>query len=89
MYQILIYISELSHGIDRITNMVSHLEQLNYMFSRFTSQSSLDLSGFDTSNNINMIFLLENCESLISLNLYKFNTSKVTKMNNIIYNCKT
>ena len=53
------------------------------MFGSCSNLTSIDLSGFDSSNvtNMNSVFLL--CSNLTSINLSNFNTSKVTNMGNM------
>ena len=50
------------------------------MFCRCESLLSLDLSGWNTSNFVNMGSMFSNCTSLTSLNLSNWNTSNVTSM---------
>ena len=44
--------------------------------------------SFYTGNVINMYSMFRGCESLTSLNLSKFNTSKATDMGYMFYDCK-
>lgn len=53
---------------------------MGYMFSNCGSLTSLDLSGWDTSNVTNMNYMFSSCENLTSLDLSHFDTSKVTMM---------
>ncbi|MFV5900150.1 BspA family leucine-rich repeat surface protein [Enterococcus faecalis] len=50
------------------------------MFSGASSLTSLDLSGFDTSNVTSMQSMFQNVRSLTSLDLSGFDTSNVTSM---------
>ena len=60
-----------------------------YMFAYCSSLTSLDLSGFDTSNVTNMIFMFRECSSLTSLDVSGFDTSNVTEMNAMFDNCSS
>jgi surface protein len=53
------------------------------MFENCSSLTSLDVSGFDTSNVTSMGAMFYNCSGLTSLDLSGFDTSKVTGMNNM------
>ena len=50
------------------------------MFKDCKNLTSLDVSGFDTSNVTNMISMFKNCMNLTSLDVSGFDTSKVTSM---------
>ena len=58
----------------------NYLSKTNYMFSRCSSLTSLNLSNFNSQNVINMDWMFAGCSSLTSLNLSKFNTQNVTNM---------
>ena len=51
-----------------------------FMFSECYNLKSLDVSGLDTSNVIDMQYMFNNCHNLTTLNLSNFDTSKVTNM---------
>ena len=59
----------------------------NAMFNNCSSLTSLDLSGFDTSNVKYMRQMFGGCSSLTSLDLSNWNTSNVTDMGQMFYNC--
>ena len=48
---------------------------------------SIDVSGFNTSNVINMNATFNDCNNLTSLDLSSFNTQNVTSMINMLRNC--
>lgn len=53
---------------------------LKYMFDNCSSLTTLDLSGWDTSNVKYMESMFKNCSSLTTLDLSNWNTSTVTNM---------
>ena len=57
------------------------------MFRLCPGLSSIDLSGFDTSNVTNMGYMFWGCSGLTSLDLSGFNTSKVTNMGSMVIGC--
>lgn len=57
------------------------------MFTECTNLTSLDLSGFDTSNVVNMSAMFSGCSELSSVNLTAFNTSQVTLLDNMFHGC--
>ena len=57
------------------------------MFYYCDKLSSIDLSGFDTSNVTNMDYMFYQCSGLSSLNLSGFDTGKVTNMQSMFYSC--
>ena len=70
----------ISGQIDVLTSMVG-------MFNNHSFLTSVDLSGFDTSNVTNMNSMLSGCNMLTSVDLNSFNTSNVTDMGNMFSNC--
>lgn len=60
-----------------------------YWFFGFSSLSSLDLSGFDTTNVTDMHGMFSGCGKLTSLDLSGFDTANVTDMNNMFYGCNS
>ena len=62
---------------------------LSSMFFSCSSLTSLDLSGFNTTNVNKMNYLFYGCSSLTSLDLSNWNTSNVTNMGNMFYNCSS
>ena len=65
----------------------NYLSKTNYMFSRCSSLTSLNLSNFNTKNVTNMVWMFSGCSSLSNINLSKFNTQNVTNMNNMFSWC--
>ena len=57
------------------------------MFWRCSSLTSLDLSGFDTTNVNRVFYLFFGCSSLTTLDLSNWNTSKVNNMSNMFNDC--
>ena len=74
-------------NLQSITGMsylnTSEVTNMNFMFMKCPSLSSLDVSHFNTSKVIYMNQMFNNCTGLTSLDLSSFNTSKVTYMNNM------
>ena len=58
------------------------------MFAECESFTSIDLSGFDTSNVTTMREMFLNCLNLVELDLSGFDTSNVTTMRNMFLNCE-
>ena len=50
--------------------------------------TTIDLSGFDTSNTTNMSHMFSGCVNLTTLNLNGINTSKVTNMSYMFGSCQ-
>lgn len=71
-----------------ISKRINILTSMNGMFYGCMALTSLDLSGFDTSNVTNMEGLFDNCIALTSLDLSGFDTSNVTNMNGIFNGCR-
>jgi len=71
------------------TNLnTSNVTTMGYMFDR-CSITSLDLSGFDTSNVKNMIGMFYYCTNLTDLNVSGFDTSNVASMKNMFQDCES
>ena len=70
-----------------ISGQIHALTNTGYMFFNCTALTSLDLSGFDTSNATSMSFMFANCSALTSLDLSGFDTSSVTNMSYMFVNC--
>ena len=62
---------------------------MGYAFSNCGSLTSLDVSGFNTSNVTNMNSMFISCSSLTSLDVSHFNTSNVTDMYQLFSNCSS
>ena len=67
--------------IDETTTNISYIFGVNY------SLTNLDVSGWDTSNVMNMNGTFSNCYSLTSLDLSNWNTEKVTNMSRVFSGC--
>ena len=59
------------------------ITDMSNMFGECSNLTSIDLSGFDSSNVTNMNNVFTVCSNLTSINLSNFNTSKVTTMANM------
>ena len=59
------------------------------IFSWLSYMTTIDLSGFDTSNVTDMSHMFFSCESLKNLNLSVLDTSKVTNMHAMFSCCKS
>ena len=64
-----------------------HVYADSYLFGDLKNLTSLDLSGFDTSNVTDMSYMFHQCDNLTSLNLGSFDTSKVTNMSSMFQSC--
>ena len=62
---------------------------MNNMFYECSSLTSIDLSGWNTSNVTVMNNMFHGCSSLTSLDLSSFDTSNVTNMTWMFYNCNS
>ena len=58
---------------------------MSYMFHGMSSVTSLDLSGFDTSNVTNMTFMFHRMLNATSLDVSNFDTSKVIDMMDMFF----
>ena len=65
-----------------------NIDDMNSMFSGFTSLKSLDLSSFNTSNVDDMNSMFQNCSSLRFLDLSGLDTSNVQDMNCMFNGCR-
>ena len=67
----------------------SQCTNVDRMFSNLKALTSIDLSGFDTSNVTNFTQMFYNCKSLTSVvGLENFNTSKATTFEYMFYGCE-
>lgn len=73
--------------LDFVGNKIYAPENCSYLFSGYTSLTSLALDNFDTSNVTRMSFMFRGCISLTSLDLSNFDTSNVSLMNEMFGNC--
>ena len=60
---------------------------MRFMFSGCYGLTSLDLTGWNTSNVTDMSSMFSNCRSLTSLDLTEWDTSNVTSMSYMLYYC--
>ena len=70
-----------------ISTQIDILNKMSYMFYDCSALTSLDLSGFDTSNVTNMAAMFYRCSALTSLDLSGFDTSNVTNMGTMFDSC--
>ena len=70
-----------------ISGQINVLTSMGNMFYLCTALTSLDLSGFDTSNVTHMDSMFHACYDLTSLDLSNFDTSNVTNMSYIFSSC--
>ena len=68
---------------------VADMRDASYMFYCCEGLTSLDLSGFDTSQVTDMGHMFEECRSLSSLDLSGFDTSQVTDMGYMFEECRS
>ena len=64
-------------------------EDCSLMFANCDSFTSIDLSGFDTSNVTNMYGMFYYCPNLVELDLSGFDTSNVTDMGGMFNDCSS
>lgn len=70
-----------------ISGQINVLISMGNMFYLCTALTSLDLSGFDTSNVTYMDSMFYACHDLTSLDLSNFDTSNVTNMSYMFSSC--
>ncbi len=66
---------------------VTGMTDASYLFSGCSNLTSLDVSGFDTSNVTDMRWMFYGCSGLTSLDVSGFDTSNVTYMWQMFYGC--
>ena len=66
---------------------VQGITDASYMFEGCSDLRSVDLSGFDTRNVINMQGMFSGCSELIELNLSSFDIKNVEDMSSMFANC--
>ncbi|MGI6117212.1 MAG: BspA family leucine-rich repeat surface protein [Bilifractor sp.] len=64
-------------------------QNCHHLFYCLNNVTSMDLTGFDTSNVTKMNAMFSDCSGLTSLDLSGFDTSKVTSMSSMFSNCKS
>ena len=72
-----------------IINSGNNIQNMNKMFYRCSSLTSLNLSNFNTEEVTNMSWMFGGCNSLTSLDLSNFKTTNVTNMSYMFYNCSS
>ena len=66
----------------------SNVTNISYMFSNCSNLTSLDVSNLNTNNITEMYYVFSICPSLTEIiGLDKWNTSNVTAMDSVFYNC--
>ena len=83
-------IKENKKAFNKINISDSYISRISYItfFSGCTSLTSLDVSGWDTSNVTNMSHMFYLCTSLTSLDVSGWDTSNVTNMYNMFNYCE-
>ena len=66
-----------------------NINNCEYMFSKCSNITEIDLSSFKTSQVIDMDYMFSDCSSLTSLNLSNVDTSKVKFMKGMFYDCSS
>ena len=77
------YRSSITSAVVEITGMTD----ASYLFDGYENLIDVDLSGFDTSNVVNMKCMFNECSNLTSIKLDGLDTSKVTDMNSMFAQC--
>ena len=62
---------------------------MNLMFFKCSSLTSLDVTHFNTAKVTDMISMFDSCSSLTSLDVSKFNTENVTNMSRMFLSCSS
>ena len=76
--------------IEGLANLnTANVKNMEDMFYRCSSLTSLNLSSFNTANVKNMSSMFYDCSALTSLNLSSFNTAKVTNMASMFSYCES
>ena len=74
--------------INNLRNLpTANVTDMSYMFSGFSSLTSIDLTNFNTSIVTNMSHMFEDCSSLTSLDLSELNTENVTDISYMFKGC--
>ena len=68
---------------------IRNITSCENMLSGLTELKTLDLTGLDTSEVLDMQYMFDDCESLSSVNLKNFNTTKVTNMSFMFSGCNS
>lgn len=70
-----------------MTSKIDVLTRMSSMFYNCSALTSLDLSGFDTSNVTNVSQMFSGCTALASLDLSGFDTSSLTDISSMFFGC--
>ena len=65
------------------------IDDMSYLFSRYSSLEEINFSKFITNNITNMSYIFYECSSLKRLNLSNFNTNNVIDMRGMFYGCSS
>ena len=74
-------------GIENLKT--ENVTDMNRMFGRCSSLTSLDVSGFNTGKVIDMGMMFYDCSSLTNLDLSNFNTKNVTSAGRMFQGCSS
>lgn len=72
-----------------VSGRIVGLTSMYGMFQSCSSLTSLNLSGFDTSQVTKMSNMFYNCSGITDIDLSSFDTSQVTSMSNMFNNCSS
>lgn len=72
-----------------VSGTIPGLKSMSFMFYGCSSLTSLNLSGFDTSQVSSIYKMFQGCSSLTSLDLSGFDTSQVADMNSMFQGCSS
>jgi len=82
------------YGLTNLTNIIgisnlntSEVTNMQAMFNKCASLTTLDLSGFNTEKVTSMNAMFSACNSLISLDISNFNTKQVEAVREMFENC--
>ena len=81
------YFNETYNYVKLIWN--NNINTTGHMFYLCSDITEMDLSNFNTSESVDMVYMFRDCISITSLNLSNFDTSKVTRMFDIFRNCSS
>lgn len=74
-------------NMDYIKKALPNVNDCNHMLYNCEALTSIDTTGWDTSNVTNMSFMFGTCESLTNLNVSNWDTNKVTDMSYMFMHC--
>ena len=70
-----------------IKEALPNVNSCYYMLCNCRKLTSIDTTGWDTSNVTNMSYMFEYCKALTTLDVSKFDTSNVTDMSYMFWHC--